>query len=194
MTIFGSAPIDSKELAQKLVLGLGKAVRHGSRDAIWTESVKEILRTLGKAKGHAVVPDPEEEEREFLVDLLWWRDSELNDIVLAVESEWGRKNAVCHDFGKLLSIKSPLKLMIYATNHHEPQSSDIRRAIEQKYMKKFTQHVAGEKYLLIEVDAAENAVYAYEFLVPNTGSLKEVAFTELLAAPLWAQAALAPHA
>jgi hypothetical protein len=132
-----------------------------------------------------LAPDREKEEGEFLLDLLWWRDSESNDIVLAVESEWGGERAVCHDFGKLLNIKSPLKVMIYDTNRQALQSLRIRQSIEQLYMKKFTQHVEGEKYLLVEINAVENIVCAYEFLVEKNGGLTEVEFKELLRAPLW---------
>ena len=68
------------------------------------------------------------------------------DIALAVESEWGSKRDVLHDFGKLLVVKAPLKLMVF------DKRKDVIKDIQERYMQKFSQHVEDEHYLLLELD------------------------------------------
>jgi hypothetical protein len=195
MGIFGEPPIDSCDLVRELIRGLSEIVTLDSSTDFWTSSVKEVLRKLGKKTNRAVAPDPDnprDKVKGFLLDFLWWKDGESNDVVLAVESEWGKDKEIFHDFGKLLSIKAPLKVMIYGTSKHGMQSSPIRQGIENSYMKRFTQHVVGEKYLLIEVDAPEKNVFAYEFLVLENGRLEEVVFSEILVMP-WSFARVTPN-
>jgi hypothetical protein len=145
---------------------------------------------MGEAQKRAVAPDPDgdEQQPEFMLDLIWWRNKDSNDIDLAVESEWGANNAIWYDFGKLLAVKAPLKLLVYSTSNHNRQSLTVREGIEEKYMKRFTCHISGECYLLVEFVAPENKVYAYSFSVPRDGALAEVNFQERLAVALWPEA------
>ena len=86
---------------------------------------------------------------------------------------------------KLLSIKAPLKLMVYGPSAHEKRGLPIREGIEQHYMKRFSQHVAGERYLLVEIDVSENLVFAFESLVSEHGSIQQPYFEQFLKMQFW---------
>ena len=170
--IFGQVPIDPEVLATRLVSELTKAVPRQGTAVAWTRNLKMILRKMGKELGHTVSPDPDDDnERQFLLDLVWWRNSKYMDIVLAVESEWQAWRDVCHDFGKLLVVKSPLKLMTF-----DKQKEDTTKAIEELYMRRFTQHVEGEQYLLLEFNAQKNETKPFHFVVPSNGKLSSAEF------------------
>ena len=189
MTIFGDTPIDATELAKELIARVRPQVTRESTDREWAKAVKQSLRLLGNERGKVVAPDDEQDE--FMLDLIWWRHKDSNDIDLAVECDWGNKKAVEYDFGKLLSIKAPLKLMVYGPRTHEKRGLPIREGIEKHYLEKFSQHVAGERYLLVEVDVPENLVFAYEILVSEHGSIQKPEFKQLLKKSFWAGEAVA---
>jgi hypothetical protein len=127
MSVFGPPLMDAGELVRTLATRVCETLTHESTDRDWTTAVMSALRALGMEKGCGVSPD--KDEGAFLLDLIWWKNAELNDIALAVESEWGSNNAVWHDFGKLLVIKAPIKLMIYGTGSHEKESGVVRTGI-----------------------------------------------------------------
>jgi hypothetical protein len=93
------------------------------------------------------------------------------DIDLGVESEWGRNKDMWHDFGKLLVVKAPLKLMVF-----DKQASETTETIEECCMREFTQHVEGEHYLLLEFDTRNEETHAFPFRVPSNGRLDAVTF------------------
>jgi hypothetical protein len=177
--IFGKLPIKPEVLATILVSELTKEVQRQGKEADWTNILKTILREMGKKRNHPVSPDPDDDERQFLLDLIWWKNPTLMDITLAVESEWGTSREVLHDFGKLLVVKAPLKLMVF-----EKDSSDTVEKIEQNYMRKYTQHVLGEHYLLLEFDTQKKEANPFHFTVPSNGRLRSVKFRRL-APILW---------
>lgn len=185
MPVFGSPIIEADELATKLVRRVCEELKNESPDRDWTTVVLDELRRLGKdVKKCKVSPDKQYDEGAFLLDQVWWKNAELNDIALAVESEWGGNKAVWHDFGKLLAIKAPMKLMVYGTSNHEKRGSTVRAGIERLYMEKFTHHVAGEQYMLFEFAVLERSLYAYHFAVPTDGPLSGVKFKEILKLPI----------
>lgn len=113
--------------------------------------------------------------QEWLLDLVWL-DRETLNMQLAVESEWSRVMAHrLDDFEKLMSIKSPLKLFIFATKSAS-ESEDVRCQLA-KYLQRFSQHIEGEEYLLMEVQNQRPDFYQYK--VPSSGSATEVAFMPL---------------
>ena len=110
-----------------------------------------------------------------MLDLVWM-DKEPMAMRLAAESEWSRVMAHrLDDFQKLMSIKSPLKLFIYATRNLN-ESDEVREKLAD-YLLRFSQHLEGEEYLLMEVMKGRPGFYHY--LVPNSGSVSDVAFTPL---------------
>lgn len=189
MTIFGESPIDATELVNELIARVRPQVTRLSTDLEWSRAVKQSLRLLGNERGNIVAPDDEQDE--FMLDLIWWRDKGSNDVDLAVECDWGNKKALEYDFGKLLSIKAPLKLMVYGPSRREKRGLPIREGIEKHYMEKFSQHVAGERYLLVEVDVSENLVFAYETLVSENGRIQSPEFKQFLKKSFWSGEAAA---
>ena len=185
MTIFGESPIDATELVKELIARVRPQVTPQSSDLEWARAVKQSLRLLGSEHGKRVAPNAIDEQAEFMLDLIWWRDEDSNDIDLAAECDWGNKKAVEYDFGKLLSIKAPLKLMIYGPSAHEKRGLPIREGIEQHYMKRFSQHVAGEHYLLVEIAVSENLIFAYEAVISEHGSIQKPDFKQFLKLPFW---------
>jgi len=175
--LFGESPIDPRSLFESLVEGVTLKVRNNEP---WTKAVKDVLLEIGKKKGdYYVAPDPSVDQPEFLLDLLWFRDAKTNDIVLAVESEWGNKKNVLDDFGKLMHIKAPLKMMVLSTSRHGDQSKEVISGIQKLYMENFSQHVKGEVYLLVEFVHPELCAHSFLFEVPNDGKLQEVKFQQL---------------
>ena len=117
-------------------------------------------------------PDLDEgEPSQFLLEVIWWRNSIDMDIVLGVESEGGRNKDVWHDFGKLLVVRAPLKLIVF-----RKRASETTKSIEEGYMRKFTQHVVGEHYLLLEFETRTEETHAFHFLVPSNGGPDAVTF------------------
>ena len=173
--IFGPPPIEPEILANTLVSELAKTLREHVESSR-TTIVKDILRRMGKERGHLVYPDSDSDHKaaQFLLDLVWWKNREEMDIVLAVESELGKRNEVCEDFGKLLVVKAPLKLMIFLR-----QPKDTVDIIEKSYMQKYSQHVEGEHYLLIQLDTKKCEAHPFHFPVPLNGKLNAVNFRRL---------------
>ena len=52
-------------------------------------------------------------------------------------------------------------------------------------MKRFSQHVAGERYLLVEIDVSENLIFAYENLVSEHGSIQQPDVKQFLKMQFW---------
>src|SRR5436190_1674783 len=116
-----AAEIESAISVIPALLGSGK----GDRE--WTTAIKRSLISLGHSKGYSVCAAgfPEECEREWLYDLVWYRNEpkdHLREIGLIVESEWSRyPQYIRFDFEKLLMGKSPLKLMVFQDHRNNLQ-------------------------------------------------------------------------
>lgn len=182
--LFGETPIQPQALAERLTAGTISRVRSGKK---WTAAVKEVLLELGKERKRYVAPDVSINQRGYMCDLLWFADSNSNDILLAVESEWGGARNVWEDFDKLMHIKAPLKVMILSTSRHGDQSEAILKGICELYMQKFSQHVEGEEYLLIEFVDPHETVHCHHYRVPKNGTLGSVRFEPLVSVPYPAQ-------
>jgi len=172
-------PIDPRSLASDLAVSIPQ-LAVADTDSAWTRAVKARLAELGKNKLKLLVsPDPLIFQGEYLLDFIWQKPAPCADLLLACESEWGDCGSVCEDFEKLMHVKAPLKLMIFCAGDHEKDFSKIRKGIESKYMAEFTQHLEGEKYILLEFTAQPQGVHGYEFIVPPTrGRLDAVRFHE----------------
>jgi hypothetical protein len=165
--ILGQLPIEPDILASSLVREMAMA-----KETEWTRILKETLLRMGKKLHHEVNPDRKNgEPSQFLLDLVWWRNKRDMDIVLAVESEFGPNNEVLQDFGKLLVVKAPLKLMVF-----KKQTKDTVRHIEENYMQKYGQHIKGECYLLLEFDKRNKVTYSHSYQARSSGRLDSVSF------------------
>jgi hypothetical protein len=147
MPVLGTPPITATELARRIISESDLTWNWGDRP------VKNLLYDLGRSYGlafcHKKGLAQGVDVQEWMLDLVWMGRTNLT-VQLAVESEdemnWkGRLD----DFQKLMVIKSPLKLFIYSTGV-TPRSRDVRQDLRE-YLEKFTQHLEGEEYLLMEV-------------------------------------------
>jgi len=177
MSILGPPPISAAELAERILADSDLSWDWGERP------VKALLYNLGRAAALNVscrkqgLPK-DVNVHEWLLDLVWMDKTGMK---LAVESEWSRVMAHrLDDFEKLMSIKSPLKLFIYATGSPS-ESGNVHRELT-KYMQGedepgFSQHLEGEEYILMEI--RDGNAHFYHYTVPNTGSVTKVAFAPL---------------
>jgi hypothetical protein len=89
---------------------------------------------------------------EFLLDAVVWNRKDGEGVILAVESEWTQHvTDIEEDFWKLLVVKSPIKLMIFATTPRATKHS--QDAVWQRLnecLRKYKDHVAGEIYVFID--------------------------------------------
>lgn len=175
MTVLGPPPITAVDLARRIVSDSDPSWDWGERP------VKNLLYELGCKYGRAFCRKkglPREKEldvQERLLDLVWMEKVTMA-IYLAVESEFASSMpGRLDDFEKLMSMKSSLKLFIYATRHTS-ESGDVRRELAQ-YVRKFSQHLEGEEYLLMDVMKGHADFYHYQ--VPNSGSVRDVEFAPL---------------
>ncbi len=173
MYLFGEAPIEPAELANRLISGA---------DLSW-ESLKRMLyETCLRHEGDDQVvccrkkglPDGSLDVQEWLLDFVWL-DKRRLAMKLAVECEWSSIPAqIRDDFEKLMSIKAPLKLFIYATD--KIKNSRVQQVLSE-YLRNFSQNVEGEMYLLMEVHDRRANFYTYR--LPRNGSVPEVTFGPL---------------
>jgi len=196
--LFGRPVIRPTELAtlvaQSVIPMAKKLRRHALRKglseediprmrALRTRAVKVVLRRKGKHLGLRTFPDSDKRRgkpiSEWLFDLIWWDDRpNRNRMALAMESEWSTSvSGVIHDFEKLLSVKCPLKLMIYRVR---PKNAVQAREEIRKCLQQYGQHVPGERYVLCEFQSGWHCS-AYLFHVKDAprGRVKEVTFRSL---------------
>lgn len=164
MSFLGKLPDEPIAIANEIIREVRLLVKDGRPG--WTARLKEVLRKRGIKNGYNVYPDPEKKDGAWLLDLIWMH-RDTGAIHLAVESELGKEREVLDDFQKLLSVKAPLKVMIYYL-FDKPFLTEFERYIEA-----FDQHVPGENYLLIEFAPGRNAPddRAYLFTVKADGTV-----------------------
>jgi hypothetical protein len=129
----------------------------------WTYKLKEDIGNLGDSKEFDVCPRKYESYKNpaWLYDLVWYTEDDehhLNELFLALESEWGNQGQVKYDFEKLLQSKATLKVMIFQA----PQSS-LQSLIDFMVdgIKAFPKHSEDETYLLIGLNLD---THGFEFL------------------------------
>jgi len=143
-------------------------------DKQWTAPVLRCLEGLGHARGLMVCCHGCKDNGEWLLDSIWMV-RERHEIVLAVESEWGALALIEDDFDKLMSVKSPRKLMLFCTKDHQGADGILRKL--EANMRAYPYHLAGEEYVLLEV--TRPGAFRYHFRVPATGRLDSVSFSQM---------------
>ncbi len=172
--LFGRVPVSVSELAAAVTANF----LYGAPRNAQTISVKHALEKLGIAHGYRVFCTESCDQhngREWILDLAWWQPG--LGTVLACECEWGKAGDVLHKFEKLLAIKAPLKLMIVCSRHAGAERQDILFRTDTEAILKvlgtalidFSQHVAGETYVLLEHVESDSQFRAYEFRVEEDG-------------------------
>jgi hypothetical protein len=161
--------IEPEMLAEELVAFVDGAALETKSDKYWTQAVRAGLRKIvARAETEPLLTDPSNGVSEFMLDFVAWSRAGGEGIVLAAESEWigvmrnskSYANEVAADFWKLLCVKSPLKLMIFASEAKdyppEPILLELKEAFEA-----YRHHVPGERYVFIDFarDPARQAFY-----------------------------------
>jgi len=177
--------IEPEMLAQELVAFVDEAGIQTKSDKYWTGAVKAGLRKIvARAETEALLTDPLNGVSEFMLDFVAWSRAGAEGIVLAAESEWigvmrdstSYAKEVAADFWKLLCVKSPIKLMIFASEGEsyppEPILAELKRAFEH-----YRHHIAGEQYVFIDF-APGTARQAFYVKFPKTTDVN-VAFLRI---------------
>lgn len=169
-------------ISEHLIRAIGETLTPNSSASQWTKTVKNVLAHLGRNQlGYMPCASGCDcsEQGEWLLDLIWM-DKASWAIMLAVESEWGNKAAIMEDFGKLLCIKAPHKMMLINTASHK-SSDDIRNTLATM-LRGYPYHVSGEEYLLLECTDA--GAYRYLFRVSSDGSVSNPQWQEVPDSPV----------
>ncbi len=123
-----------------------------SKYAHWTEWVKTCFEEIGRTKGMGIRRTRVSQgESEFMLDLCWLRETETEyGMYLALECEWANKFE--DDFRKLLHVRAPVKIFVFAWPSPDTKLTKMRELIE-KYSFKNPQ----EQYLIINFPDSEEA-------------------------------------
>jgi hypothetical protein len=122
----------------------------------WTAVLKNSLRQLLESEGTNVVEalfsSRELDRHEFLLDLVMWDRRDGEGLSLAVESEWSQNiEEVAADFWKLLVVKAPIKLMIFACNSRPRKfSQEVVWTKLCDCLLLFRDHIKGETYVFMD--------------------------------------------
>jgi hypothetical protein len=140
-------------------------------NVVYTQCIIKTFADLGRQRDYDAHPDPTRmgSYKEYLFDSSWWHHAEL---VLAVESEWGKWNDVAYDFPKLLIAKACIKILITDSGSHGGRNHRERfKSGLQKMLKDYPKHIAGERYIWIEVAGGPEGgeLFGFEHRVPRDG-------------------------
>lgn len=164
------------EISRKLVDGLppDKLSDPNAKYALWTAVITNRLCEMGASQGFLACGHGAKDNGEWLLDVVWMR-REGHEVVLAVESEWGKPGDVEDDFDKLMSIKAQFKLLFFGVKSNK--CSEMIKRLEL-LLRKYPYHLEGEEYLAVNV--AKECATRYHFLVPPcNGVLDAVNFREI---------------
>lgn len=102
-----------KSLPDRLPFGAGGGTE-------WTALLKSELRRLGHEHKYLVSPCPNDGNKEWLYDLVWFRNdsnNQLREVALVLESEWSKDEwHIQEDFEKLLVAKAQIKVMVFESD------------------------------------------------------------------------------
>ena len=133
-----------------------KSLDARGNDDVWTAWVLDYFSTMGSARKFNVRrTDTHKGECEFLVDLCWINESNGACVMeLALECEWGEKEAVLYDFCKLIHLKAGLKVMVCALSDQSKEDllEQVRVKVEQSRFK-----VTDEQCLIINLPGSEHS-------------------------------------
>jgi hypothetical protein len=163
------------EISRELIQGLPSELSGPYMpDKPWTKAVTDQLCKMGRVRGMLACGHGSPDQGEWLLDVVWipWG---RHEVVLAVESQWGKLPAIEDDFDKLMSIKARRKLLLFSTRKHKG-AEDIVQRLESN-MQAYPYHLAGEEYMALEVTA--QGAYRYHFQVPSDGRLEAVNFNQI---------------
>lgn len=169
--------IDPAELVRQLAAKMRAAsIESESSSAAWTVALKDSIRSLLETQGtnitEVLYSDGENGKHEFLLDVVVWDRADGEGVVLAVESEWSQTiRDVVNDFWKLLVVKAPIKLMIFACNRNPWRFTQDAVSEElTKCLLKYRDHIKDEKYIFMDY-ARPPGRKAWWITIPANGRL-----------------------
>ena len=131
-----------KKVPDDLVPGAG-----GDRE--WTSFLKRKLREVGKKHEYLVSPCPDDDNKEWLYDLIWFRNDsnfQLREVALVLESEWSKDPwHIQEDFEKLLVAKAPIKVMVFQKHGN---NIDVLWKLLEDGIRIFEKQPMDETYIL----------------------------------------------
>jgi hypothetical protein len=168
--------IEPGELVNGILSDISEANLDWAKSALWTKAIKQSLyRLLHKDLTEVIFTNSSENAHEFLLDLIAWDRDDGEGIVLGMECEWLiTPTEIVSDFEKLLVIKAPLKLMMFASSGTSRSQEQILKALDES-LQRYKQHVQGERYIFVDFARAPHRL-AYWIQIPSThnGRLKEL--------------------
>lgn len=177
--------ISTSELVEELRLGLCRIPANGvayPSDTDYTTFVRNTLAEMASKRWVHAYPNQTNGNREYLWDVSWWVETEsLLKLVLAVESEWGRRGQVKYDFEKLLVAKSLLKLLITDSKGKLAK----RKGEIEGWLRRYADHVKDELYIWISVKGSLNGgeLRVFEYKAEASGPSKTAELKEISASP-----------
>jgi hypothetical protein len=121
----------------------------------WTISVRDVLHKLGSEAGFKVESRRTKNNpdcHEWLYDVVWLCQPPHTAMALVAESEWGNSGSVQDDFQKLLCIKAPVKVLLFAYKKESKNSKAVWDDLSD-YMNDYPYHLTGEAYIFMEFHA-----------------------------------------
>lgn len=152
-----------EQLARLYAARIGYRVQPRDTLQRWTRATKEILTDFAGEHGWQAICTGVR-NHEYLLDFIAV-DPNTADVQLAVETEWGSLGSVVHDFRKLLYIKSDLKIMICGSG----AGGDRLCAQLETLASRYPRHVAGEMYVILDVNEADMAIRSYVWIADADG-------------------------
>lgn len=152
----GRRPIHPAELVHQLAARMQAANLDRERSTAWTDTLKACLRSLLETQGTNVTEvlysHRDSSKHEFMLDLVVWDRANGEGVTLAVESEWSQHvDAIAEDFWKLVVVKAPVKLMIFACNKRPTKFS--QEAVWAKLsdcLLRYRDHIKNEHYVFMD--------------------------------------------
>ena len=169
-----------QQLANEIAIRMNTAnLDWYKNDGDWTRRLKSIIGELFQTEGanptDVLCSDKERGTHEFLLDVVVWDRNSGEGVTLAVESEWAQHHeAIAEDFWKLMVVKSPLKLMVFALSDKARVHS--REVVWEKLadcLLKYRDHHQGERYLFMNFGVPP-AVEAWWIEIPVDGPLANI--------------------
>jgi hypothetical protein len=171
--------LDPAKLVHQLASKMRAANLAWTQSKAWTMTLKESLRILLENQGsnisEVLYSCRESNKHEFLLDVVVWDRSGGEGVALAVESEWSQSvEEVAEDFWKLLVVKAPVKLMIFACNKRPRKfSQDAVWEGLSECLKQYRDHRKNERYVFMDY-APPPGRRAWWIEIPADGRLNEV--------------------
>ncbi len=169
--LLGDAPVTTARLTSKVTEGFP----FYSPEVDQTAFLARGLESLGKSLDYSVMTGQGSHGSKPSLDICWRQPG--RGIALAAQCCWGTAGEVAEVFTNLMSVKAPLKLLIFRTRPSGAERQDVlvRSDIDAVLkalgvtMLDYAQHLEGEIYVLLE--RVDQQFRSYEFRVPASGKL-----------------------